>query len=94
MANLDARQPSKMYRGTIEEVFKHGSEIPAGTTVELRVFDGVLVPFDDSDVFDGKSLADMIKEIGTVKGLPVDLAANPIHMNGFGDTNTRRSLEP
>src|SRR5689334_1778802 len=38
MAQLDTKQPSKIYRGTVEEVFSHWSEIPAGATVELKVF--------------------------------------------------------
>ena len=29
---------SKTYRGTVDEVFSHRHEIPAGATVELKVF--------------------------------------------------------
>ena len=39
MAQLDPQQPSKIYRGTIDEVFSHRSEIPIGATFELKVFE-------------------------------------------------------
>jgi hypothetical protein len=82
MAQLDAHQPSKTFRGTIDEVFSHRSEIPAGATVELKVLD------EDSSNADTKSLADVLQEIGTVAGLPADLSTNPRHMKGFGETKT------
>jgi hypothetical protein len=36
VAQLDTHQP-KTFRGTIDEVFSHRSEIPDGATVELKV---------------------------------------------------------
>jgi len=39
MAQLDAHQPSKIYRGTVDEVFSHRNEIPPGATLELKVFE-------------------------------------------------------
>lgn len=39
MAQLDTPQPSKIYRGTIDEVFSHRSEIPTGAIVERKVFE-------------------------------------------------------
>jgi len=36
--------------------------------------------------FGGRSVADMILEIGTVKGGPLDLSTNPRYMEGFGQT--------
>lgn len=39
MAQPDARQPSRIYRGTVDEVFSHRSEIPPDATVELKVFE-------------------------------------------------------
>lgn len=38
MAQLDMRQPSKIYRGTVEEVFSLRNEIPSGAMIELKVF--------------------------------------------------------
>lgn len=38
MAQLETHQPSKIYRGTIDEVLSHRNEIPTGATVELKVF--------------------------------------------------------
>ena len=49
---------------------------------------------DENDsVFGGKNLAEMIEEVGTVKGLPADLSTNPVYMRGFGETKTR-TLKP
>ena len=39
MAQLDIHQVSKIYRGTIDEVFSHRNEIPTGATVELKVLE-------------------------------------------------------
>ncbi len=36
MTQLNALPPSKIYRGTIDEVFSHRDEIPSGATVELK----------------------------------------------------------
>ncbi len=38
MAQLDTHQPSKIFRGTIDEVLRHRDEIPAEAQVELRVW--------------------------------------------------------
>ena len=90
MAQLNARQPSKTYRGTIEEVLRHRDEISPGATVELNVFEDA----PETDLFGGKSLADLINEIGTVKGLPSDLAVrSEEYLQGFGETNNRRTLK-
>ncbi len=89
MAQPEANQPSKIYRGTVDEVFSHRSEIPPDATVELKVFEDM----PDTGDFDGKSLADVIQVIGTIKGLPSDLTTNPKYMQGFGETHNRRTLE-
>src|SRR5579863_1920701 len=39
MAQLDAHQPSKTFRGTWDQVLAHSSEIPKTSEVELRVFE-------------------------------------------------------
>jgi hypothetical protein len=39
MAQQLTSQPSKIYRGTVKEVFSHRNEIPTGTTVELQIFE-------------------------------------------------------
>ena len=39
MAQLQTELPSKIYRGTVDEVFSHRSEIPTGATVELKIFE-------------------------------------------------------
>jgi hypothetical protein len=33
----------------------------------------------------GRSVAEVVDEVGTVEGLPSDLSINPLHMQGFGD---------
>ena len=87
MAQRDAQQPGRMFRGTIEEVLSHRSEISPGTTVELKVLEQAPEAEEDG-AFGGKTLAEMIEEIGTVKGLPADLATNPAHMHGFGEVRS------
>jgi hypothetical protein len=42
--------------------------------------------------FGGRSIADVILEIGTVKGGPPDLSTNPKYMEGFGETKNPRKL--
>jgi|HubBroStandDraft_4_1064222.scaffolds.fasta_scaffold283677_2 hypothetical protein len=83
-------QPTKMYNGTVEEVFSHRDEIPPGSLLELRVF----APRQDDDEvgdFGGRSIADLIREIGFVEGLPSDLSTNPKYMAGFGETGNHRA---
>lgn len=46
MAQIEIPQSSKIYRGTIDEVLSHRSEIPAGATVELKVFERELPASD------------------------------------------------
>lgn len=83
-ARREARQPSATYRGTIEEVLRHGGEIPPDAAVEFRFYEPASEDDVEKDVFGGKSLAEIIEEIGTVDGLPADLATNPAYMEGFG----------
>ncbi len=47
-------------------------------------------PNDESGAFGGKSVADLMAEIGFAEGLPSDLSTNPVYMKGFG----RDSGEP
>ncbi len=39
MAQRQTSQPSRVYRGTVDEVFSHRGEIPAGALVELNIFE-------------------------------------------------------
>ena len=39
MAQLDARQPGKIYRGTWDQILAHSDEIPKTSEVEVRVFE-------------------------------------------------------
>ncbi len=48
MAQLQQEQPSKVYRGSVEEVFSHRGEIPAGATVELKIFDTQPKPVEET----------------------------------------------
>lgn len=40
----------------------------------------------------GRSIAEMIDEIGAVDGLPRDLSTNPKYMEGFGETRIPRTF--
>ena len=42
--------------------------------------------------FGGRSIADIIEEIGTVEGLPADLSTNPKYLEGFGETKNVRDM--
>ena len=89
MAQLDAHQPNRIFRGTVDEVFSHRGEIPPGATVELRVVDAEV-----RNDFEGKTLADVLREISSVKGLPVDLSVNPEYLRGFGEIKNFRAPKP
>jgi hypothetical protein len=39
MAELETQQPSKIFRGTWEEILAHRDEIPKTSEVEIRVFE-------------------------------------------------------
>lgn len=93
MAQPNAHQPGKVYRGMVEEVFSHRNEIPSDATVELKVFESNVKTDIETSGFDGKSLADLIMEVGTVKGLPSDLSTNPEYMQGLGETKNLRTVE-
>ena len=41
---------------------------------------------DNGDELGGRSVADIIREVGTVDGLPPDLSTNSKYMEGFGGT--------
>ena len=83
-------QPSKTFRGNADEVFSHRDEIPPGAFLELRVFEPTAEEDEELGDFGGKSVADLIREIGFVEGLPSDLSTNPKYMEGFGETKNRR----
>lgn len=89
-------QPVKIYQGTIEEVLSHREEIPAGTIVELKVFDQQSQQVEEVGDFGGKSLYEVYGHLfGTVEGGPTDVARNPKkYREGFGKTRDRRDLEP
>lgn len=84
--------PSKTFRGSVEEVFSHRDEIPEDAILELKVFEPIHKADAEEGDFGGKSIADLIREIGLVEGLPSDLSTNPRHMEGFGETNDRRAI--
>jgi len=93
MAQLDSGESSKTYRGTVDEVFSHRNEIPAGSTVELRVLPDTPKSDEDPNPFGDKSLAELFEEIGAVEGLPADLSTNPAYKEGFGELSDRRTLQ-
>jgi hypothetical protein len=89
-------EPVKTFRGTWDEVASHRDEIPEGAVVEVRVY--VPKPVADEGIgdFGGRSVADMIREIGFIEAEgPSDMARHPEkYMKGFGETKTRRKLSP
>lgn len=55
-------------------------------TLAKSLITAPLPPADEGDVraFGGKSMADLLAEIGFVDGLPPDLSTNPEYMKDFG----------
>ncbi|HZO91953.1 MAG TPA: hypothetical protein VFB38_26790 [Chthonomonadaceae bacterium] len=93
MTQLDARKPSKIYRGTVDEVFSHRDEIPPGATVELKVFEERPEAEEETGDFGGKSVLEAFPHLfGTEQGLPADLSTNPAYMQDFGVTKNPRKL--
>ena len=84
-------QPIRTISGTVDQVFSHRYEIPPDAFLELRIFDDVSEDDDPFGDFGGKSVADVIREIGFVEGLPSDLSTNPRYMEGFGQLKNQGS---
>lgn len=96
MAQSGARRPNKVYRGTVDEVLSHRSEIPLNAILELRVFDNI--PENDYEVgdFGGRSVLEAFPHLfGTEHGGPTDISDRvDEYMQGFGATNAPRTFEP
>jgi hypothetical protein len=56
-------QPSKIYRGSVDEVFSHKDEIPFGAILELKVF----VEEPEEQITLAESLADLLEEASQVQ---------------------------
>jgi len=96
MAQLDPQLPTKIYRGTVDEVFSHRNEIPPDATLELKIFEhNPPLRNEEADPFGGKSVIEAFPDLfGTVQGGPTDLSEHPEkYMKGFGETKDRRTLE-
>jgi hypothetical protein len=80
-------QPIKTYRGTLAEVLRYEGEISPGAVVELSVFEPKAETGEDMGDFGGKSIGDLVREVGFIEGNgPSDMAAHPEnYMQGFGE---------
>ncbi len=56
-------QPSRIFRGTAEEVFSHKDEIPSGAILELRVFEEE----PEQEITLAESLAALLEEASQVQ---------------------------
>ena len=56
-------QPSRVFRGTADEVFSHKDEIPHGAILELRVFEEE----PEQEITLAESLAALLEEAGHVE---------------------------
>lgn len=56
-------QPSKVFRGSFEEVFSHKDEIPSGAILELKVFEAE----PEEEMTLAESLADLLEEASRVQ---------------------------
>ena len=88
-------EPIKTFRGTWDEVVSHRDEIPEGAIVEVRVYVPKLAADEGIGSFGGRSVADMIREIGLLSFGPDDLgekAEEYLAASGFGETRDLREL--
>ena len=96
MAQIEWRQPTKVYRGTVEEVFSHRGEIPPDAILELKVFEENAIPGDNEEIFSGRSVLEVFPDLfGTELGEPEDMSEHPSkYMKDFGKTDKFRTLAP
>lgn len=77
-----------LFKGTWEEAINHAGDIPRHQIVVISAVTESVLP-EEENAFGGKSIADILQEIGFVEGLPEDLSTNPKYMQGFGETKTK-----
>lgn len=77
-----------LFQGTWEEAINHAGDIPRNQIVVISAVTEATLS-EEENAFGGKSIADILQEIGYVEGLPEDLSANPKYMEGFGETSGR-----
>lgn len=70
MAQRDPNQLSKIYRGTVDEVFRHRAEIPIGATVELKVIEEFAA--EDAPLADPKAAASIALLRSWIAQAPTD----------------------
>jgi hypothetical protein len=56
-------KPTRIFRGTVEEVFSHRDEIPSGAMLELKVFEEAPV----QEITLAESLASLLEEASQVQ---------------------------
>ncbi|MCX6381230.1 MAG: hypothetical protein NT023_17445 [Armatimonadetes bacterium] len=81
-----------LFKGTWEEAINHAGDIPRNQIVVISAVTEAFIP-EEENAFGGKSIADILQEIGFVEELPEDLSTNPKYMEGFGETKNQRMLE-
>lgn len=89
-------QPSKIFRGNIDEVFSHRDEIPPGAFLELKIFEPKPQTGEELGDFDGKSVYEVFEHvIGTLEFEPTDVGRRAEdYLEGFGETKRNRTLSP
>jgi hypothetical protein len=89
-------KPTKTFRGTLDEVRSHFDEIPADSTVEIRVFEPAKETVNSENEigdFGGRNLYEVFKDfIGTVEGGPPDLGENAEEYLAKSDFGVTRNL--
>ncbi|GDX41107.1 hypothetical protein LBMAG21_13990 [Armatimonadota bacterium] len=80
-----------LFKGTWEEAINHAADIPRNQIVVISAATEA-IPSEEENAFGGKSIADILQEVGFVEGLPEDLSTNPKYMEGFGETKTKTAL--
>ena len=88
------KSPSKTFEGSWDEVIKRGAEVPPGAMIMVFVYEEPTDAHEGTGAFQGRSLADVLIEIGGVDNLPADMSEHPEkYMGQFGETRAPRMPE-
>lgn len=87
-----------LFKGTWEDAMNHAGDIPRNQLVLISAVTEEAqqnienLDLKEANAFGGRSLADIIREIGFVEELPEDLSTNPTYLEGFGKARKQREL--
>jgi len=88
------KSPSRTFEESWDEIIKRGAEVPPGALIRVYVYDEPIEIHESQGGYQGRSLADVLVEIGGVDNLPPDMSEHPEkYMGQFGKTRDARKPE-